>query len=786
MFSDSEVRGKYAPALNGRYTADEALDRLLTGSGLVHKTVRGKVVVIQRAATISAAVNARETVRQAPRLAAASEPDFAEAGPAAGAVGIEEIVVTAQKREQNLQDVPIAISAISPAFLEKREITSISSLTSLAPNLKVESAAGNRTTSIISIRGGAQGNAQIYFEPSVGLYLDGVYIAKAQGTVFDVADIERIEVLRGPQGTLYGRNAVAGAVSIVTKKPSGELGGKAELSYGNYDYRRARGTLDLPAFGIFSVKLSGQMTKRDGFYDVSGNAYTDEAQAWDSKSGMIQVRAQPSSALTLDYTFDISVAEQQTGPVHAVSGTGSLAPYVLPRKRQKHLSFDGRNHEYSKNWGHALIAALDLGEVGVLKSITAVRKQHYRDALDLDGTPIAFAASSREIHYKQFSQELQLTGKTGRLNYVLGGYYFDDKGHVDNPQSYFSGLSRTEGGYGFTTKAYAAYAQLDYQLTDALTLTGGLRYTNEKKTVERHLTRITGAGSTVVIDLPAGATPPAKFEKVSPTVTLAYEVSPTVNVYARYAQGFRSGGFNATANTTADTQYIFKPQVQNTYEIGFKSRLLDNKLQLNVAAFQNDIDDLQLSVFVPGLSASSVLVNAGKARVRGVEVEAVARPTDRLLLQAGVGYLHSKYLEYIDNGVNVANNRTFTHAPKWTVSATADWAALKADWGKLNLIADLGIVSDYYSAAAPLKPTSATQTPAEATRAPSRAMLDARLVLSELAVGNAHATISLWGKNLLNEKDPNFLTDYGASFQRLIAAYFPDPRTYGVTAAIKF
>lgn len=158
MFSDSEVRGKYAPALNGRYTADEALDRLLTGSGLVHKTVRGKVVVIQRAAMISAAVNARETARQAPRMA--SEPDYAEAGPVAASVGIEEIVVTAQKREQNLQDVPIAISAISTAFLEKREITSIGSLTSLAPNLKVESAAGNRTTSIISIRGGAYGIAR--------------------------------------------------------------------------------------------------------------------------------------------------------------------------------------------------------------------------------------------------------------------------------------------------------------------------------------------------------------------------------------------------------------------------------------------------------------------------------------------------------------------------------------------------------------------------------------------------------------------------------------------------
>ena len=703
-----------------------------------------------------------------------------------GGSGIEEIIVTAQKREQNLQDVPIAISALSPAYLEKREITSITSLTGLAPNLKVDTAGGNRTTSIISIRGGVQGNPQIYFEPSVGVYIDGVYIAKAQGSLFDVADIERIEVLRGPQGTLYGRNAVAGALNIVSKKPSGELGGKLEASYGNYDYWRVRGTLDLPRFGIFSAKLSGQISKRDGFYKVLGNASTDEGQSLDSKSGMVQVRAEPSDALTLDYVFDISVNDQQASPAQAVLGTGSLAPYITPRKRQKTVSFNSPNFEYAKNWGHALTATLDLGDVGVLKSITALRKQKYRDALDLDGTPVALGASSRDSRYKQFSQELQLTGEMGRLNYVLGGYYFEDDGFVYNPQSFFSGASNTDGRFGFTTKAYAAYAQLDYKLTDALTLTGGLRYTNEKKTVERYLARITNAGTTVVVDLPEGATPAAKFEKISPTVTLAYEFSPNFNVYARYAQGFRSGGFNATANTTLDVQRVFKPQVQNTYEIGFKSRLLDNKLQLNVAAFQNDVDDLQLSVFIPGLSASSILVNAGKARVRGVEIEATARPTDRLTLQAGLGYLHSKYLRYMDGGVNVADNRAFPHSPKFTLSTSADWTALEADWGKLNLIVDFNLVTKSYVSPSPLEPTALTQTAADLTRTPTRTMLDARLVLSELPIGGATGTVSLWGKNLLNEKDPNFFIDFGANFQRLIAAYFPDPRTYGVSVGLKF
>ena len=256
----------------------------------------------------------------APLLAAPPE----ENDKAAAEVGLAEIVVTAQKREERLQDVPIAISAIGSDYLKARDISSIEALGTIAPNVKIERAPTNKTVSQIAMRGSVTVNPSVLFEPAVGLYLDGVYIAKAQGSLFDVADIERIEVLRGPQGTLYGRNAVAGALNIVSKKPSGELGGKIEASYGNYDYWRVRGTLDLPKFGIFSAKLSGQISKRDGFYKVLGNASTDEGQSLDSKSGMVQVRAEPSDALTLDYVFDISVNDQQASPAQAITALQKL------------------------------------------------------------------------------------------------------------------------------------------------------------------------------------------------------------------------------------------------------------------------------------------------------------------------------------------------------------------------------------------------------------------------------------------------------------------------------
>lgn len=716
---------------------------------------------------------------------ALSIPQLAYAQDADAPEGLGDIVVTAQKRSQSLQDVPIAISAISSDYLEQRQVTSISTLSGLAPNLKVDTAGANQTTSIIAIRGGVQGNPQIYFEPSVGIYMDGVYIAKAQGTLFDVADIERIEVLRGPQGTLYGRNAVAGAVNIVTSKPNGEFGGRFEVAYGNYDYRRMRGTLNLPALGIFSAKLSGQITKRAGFYKVSGNAFTDEAASLDSKSGMVQVRAEPSDALTLDYVFDISVNDQQASYSQTINGTGALAAFVQPRVRNQNVSFDSPNFEYAKNWGHSLTATLDAGGLGEFKSITALRKQVYRDSLDLDGSPLALGLSSRDSDYEQFSQELQLTGGGERLNYVLGVYYFEDEGFVKNPQSYFFGASRTDSQFGFTTKAYAAYAQADYKITDALTFTGGLRYTHEKKTIERYLTRL-GAVPTVVVNLPKGTAAPATFEKLSPTATLAYEFSPTFNVYARYAQGFRSGGFNGVASTTADVLRVFEPQVQNTYEIGFKSRLLDNRLQLNVAAFQNDLKDLQLSVFVPGVSAASILVNAGEARTRGVEIEAIARPGDNLTVQASFGYLDSKYLEYMDGGVNVASNRSFSHAPKYTLSTSVDWRAFENDAGKLNLIADLTTVSKYYVTASPLVAERPGQNTASFMQSPGRVMLDMRAVLSQIPLGGVTGTLSVWGRNLLNEDAPAFFIDFGANFLGLATANFPDPRTYGVTLGLKF
>ena len=251
---------------------------------------------------------------------ALASPVFAQ-DVAADDIGIGDIVVTAQKRAENVQDIPIAISAVSSEYLQTRGITSIDTLGSIAPNVKFERAPSSKTISQISVRGSVTINPSILWEPAVGLYLDGVYIAKGQGSIFDVADLERVEILRGPQGTLYGRNALAGAVNLITKKPSGELRGSAEISYGNYDAWRAKASVDLPKMGILSAKFAGQLSKRDGLVKITSNPYPQaflagpasmsEIDNLDSKSLLVQLRAEISDTITADYSFDYNKQNQR-------------------------------------------------------------------------------------------------------------------------------------------------------------------------------------------------------------------------------------------------------------------------------------------------------------------------------------------------------------------------------------------------------------------------------------------------------------------------------------------
>ncbi|OHT20456.1 TonB-dependent receptor [Edaphosphingomonas haloaromaticamans] len=735
----------------------------------------------------------------------------------AGNGGLEDIVVTAQKRSENVQQVPIAISAVNSEYLQSRDISSIDQLGSVAPNMKIDRAPSNKTISQIAIRGSVTINPAITWEPAVGMYVDGVYIAKAQGSIFDIADLERIEVLRGPQGTLYGRNTLAGAVNLVTKKPSGELGGSAELTYGNFDAWKLKGVLDLPQMGIFSAKVSGQIQKRDGVIKVEDNAFgITDTNDLDNQSFMVQLRAQPTDNLTLDYAYDYSNFNQrpdyaqlykvnQNGQPGDIFDPNSVGYSGIPlgmfanKDRQKTAHIDADVYEKTRTQGHALTASLDLGDA-TIKSITAYRKLRFHDNLDLDGSPLDIANTARNVKYHQFSQELQVSGKAldDRIDYVAGLFYFKDHSETDNPQAFFFHSTNYDSTYGSHTEAYAAYAQVDFHATDKLVLTGGLRYNHETKDISRYL----AFNGMPLIDVAYGDVPKAKYNNLSPAATVRYEITDRVNVYARYARGYKSGGFNGETNEvvmpTTDCPSgapelcnPYKPEKVDSYEIGFKSRMLDNKLQLNVAGFWDEHKDIQLAVFSGSGAAASVVRNAGAARIRGIEIEAIARPADFLTFNTSFSILDAKYKSFIEDDANgvpqqVADNRAFPHTPKYTASIGADWRVVEGDWGKFNLIGDLNYVSKYYTYPYAIDVTGPSDQTAMTTQSQGRTIVNLRGVVSDVPLGGVEAQFSFWVRNLFKENNPQNFIDFGPSFGGMTVAYFPDPRTYGITAGIRF
>ncbi len=732
---------------------------------------------------------------------------------------LDEIVVTSQKREQSIQEVPIAVTAIDADYIESRNITSIKSLSSLAPNLKVENAPNNTTAAQISIRGGVTINPALTWEPTVGIYLNGSYIGKTQGAIFDVADIERVEVLRGPQGTLYGRNTLAGAVNVITAKPTGEFGGNARVGFGNYNALMAKASVNLGQLGPIKAKVSGLLEQRDGFVEgvanpfpgvttAAPNSSADEFGNMDKKSFLVALSADLTENLTVDYTFDFSDADQNpefsqvigvydgnifdpTSPAYIGGGPfgGQYFGFPLDLYTNADRQFTGTTDapdifERSRVQGHTFTAALQTN-FGELKSITGIRKLDWDDSLDLDGSPLPLARSQRLSDYDSFSQELQLVGGIDRFNYVLGGYYFQDDGFTNNPQNFFGGASVFDSRYGFETDAFALFGHLDFQITEKLSLSGGLRYTEEEKTIDR-------ANIAVVFDglppntpfVPEGTTGKAKFDNLSPQITLNYAATENVNLYAKYANGFKSGGFNGEAGSVVETLRPYDAETVDSFEVGAKTRFFDNRFQVNMAAFFNQHEDMQLSIFTAVGAAASDIRNAGQAQINGFEIEGLFQLSDTFLLRGNYGYLDSKYEEFIELGVDVSDDRALPQAPRSTTSAGFDWTMAQGNWGALNLSADGNYSAKYFTY--PYSLTRTVPQNAFTSEAPSRLVFDARLAWSDIPLAGQDVELAIWGKNITDEEYLTNFIDFGPGFGGLTNGFFGAPATYGVTLGINF
>lgn len=729
--------------------------------------------------------------------------------------GLEEVVVTAQKREQSLQDTPVAVSAFNSSALEQQGISDVHDIGYFIPNVQIVETAGSSTGAVIAIRGSVTFNPLITWESPVGIYLDGVFVGKNLGSIFDIVDLERIEVLRGPQGTLYGKNTIGGAINLITRKPSGEFGGKLIANAGNKDLYSIFASVDTPEVEMVGGSLKANVgllrKERNGFIknvpDPYNNPLANPPSGRDF--GGIDVEAARFSALWegfrthINYSFDFSNTErtpQADQLTYVAPGAGLdigggivlpidslLRPYLTSdSQRASAISNDQAFYEKSKVWGHALSFDWDAGNWGALgdvrlHSISALRKLDWADVIDIDGSPLDFFHPHRMIDYKQFSQEFRLNGNADRVDYVAGLYYFLEDGVETNPISFFAVYGFPIGftQYGLDNRTLAAFGQVDWRprwtwADNRLTLGLGVRWTREEKNQDIYYPNAIPA-----IPYTKGND---KWSNISPQFIATWALSDEINVYGKIANGWKAGGFNGEATSREAFLQAYDPEEVTSYEVGFKSRLWDNRLQINLAAFVNKLKDMQFTVYVGGPSSASTVDNAGKATIRGYELELLAQATEKLTISLSYGYLDTKYDEFLEvdpfTGVlaDFKDSRDFPFAAKDTGNAGLEYSIGEFDWGTVTARIDWSHNGNYVPYVNPAQ--NAT------SQIKGYDLVNARLTLSDVTLGNGgkKMRIAAWGKNL-TDKEYRVNT---IPFGWWTVSYFGEPRSYGLEFSYEF
>jgi len=698
--------------------------------------------------------------------------------------GLEEVVVTAQKREQNAQETPLAISTFDAQALEDQGVSDIEDVSVYVPNVQISETPGGSTGATIGIRGSVTINPAVTWEPTVGIYIDGVFIAKNIGGLFDVSEIERLEILRGPQGTLYGKNTIGGAVNLVTRKPSGDARGKVRVGAGNYGSRNIFLSVDSDSYLDDKLKLNIAIDKkdRDGFYDNNARAgAVTEFKELDSLAGRVAALYDIADDMQLYYTFDRSKKDNTPSFGQA---TGAADDF----ERQDEGSLDGAKYEKSESLGHALHFDWQLNDNVMLKSISAYREMMFDDSNDYDGTPFTFFHTERHVDQEQRSQEFQFIGSVGSIDFVAGIFYFNEDAESENPFEVYVDpdtptdvsddfVSTIRNTYGVESTSIAVYSHADWHVTEALTITGGIRWTREDKDFHvEHPDSVDMA--TFQPDFP-NVSVDDTWTNTSPMLAVSYIWDESITTYAKVAQGWKAGGFNGEPQTSAIAQIPYDEETVIAYEVGMKSRWLNNRLQANVAVFQNEIEDLQVSSF---LLPYSQLTNAGEATVKGYEIELLAAVTEAVTLNINYGYLDAEYNEFVffdglgsGQNIDIADTALFQYAPEEKFSLGAEYVK-PMEMGVFSARLDWSYVDgfDVYP-----EPWNAANT-----RVNSYHLLNARISVAEISIGSGEQSldVALWGKNVTDEE----YRVNGIPTQTGALNYFGDPRTYGLDVSLNF
>jgi len=745
---------------------------------MINFELLARVTLLTGAAAIAlAATPALAQSAEQPAAEAAVQPTAPEADPGTGAEESGEITVTARRREESLQDVPIAVTVYSGAALERTGAIDITDIGDTTPNVTIETSRGTNSTLTAFIRGIGQQDPVAGFEQGVGLYLDDVYLNRPQGTVLDIYDVERIEVLRGPQGTLYGRNTIGGAIKYVTRRLSNEPTVNLRGIVGTYGQLDGVATVSYPIADIFRVGASFARLTRDGF----GKNFTthDDNYNKDVTAGRIsaEIGRDDSALLRLsaDYTRDDS---NPRGGHRLITSLLTGAP-VLDNEYNTRGGLDDPKQKVV-NKGIAAHGQVEVAEGIAFKSITAYRKDKSATPIDFDALPAVDVDVPAIYKNKQFSQEVQLAYDRGPLSGILGAYYLDAKAftafdvRLYTTAATLPGLTAlTQGDVG--TKTWAIFGDFTYDITDQFAVSVGGRYTNDKRhaSVLRQTLIFGGSpafggappfGDGTVIATTSNFNGRRTDTAFTPRASISFKPNADHHIYASYSQGFKGGGFDPRGQTTAaaDTNgdgvrspeeiydfMAFDPETVTSYELGWKGSMLDKRIFASVALFHASYDDMQIpgsvGCIVGGISSfCGITTNAGKARIQGVEFEGYARVFGnpggpRVNFGWSLGYLDAKFKKFIDaRGIDVADNRKIQNTPKWTASGTLSYTTPLAD-GELNLNSTLSYrsKSQQFEIRTPLLDQKGF------------ALLEAGAVYD---LPGGHWTVGLHGKNLLDKR----------------------------------
>ncbi len=851
VFYSSAVEGLTAPTMRGTLSVRAALDQLLEGTGLQYEFMGERRISIRTRPSAQGLESRSGERPQSGARAPDSAPSSNDRSVARtaearhGAHELEEMIVTARRREESLQSTPVAVSAFSGAALELRGIHSADALTHFVPNLQFDGAAplsGAAYNATVFIRGVGQNDFAIFSDPGVAVYLDGVYLGRSIGGVLDLVDLERVEVLRGPQGTLFGRNTIGGAVNVVTRAPESIGSGELALTAGNLSRREARATLNVPIDDTLATRLTAATLHRDGYATRLSNG--DSLGDKDTTLARLQTRWRPSEQFVAKLALDTTRVRQQSAPLTLIDvadsgvpflnlynalvapGLGVIAPSGVSAIDGSWITDQidttyatGASVNNLDSWGVSIDLESQFRNTN-LRSITAWRELEAVFARDGDNTPLAYRETFNNDRQEQFSQELQWSGTSADagLEWLIGAYLFEERASERGRATLAPGLyaalesltlasdetwcglaganprpmdecpsALRYGGAAYhdnnvladldvdlhtavTNRSFALFGQSTLRLSERWSATAGLRWTRDEKQVAlEHQRRASGLH---IVGAPSG---PQRFtaawSQLTPKLGFEWQSTPDVLVYLSYARGYKSGGFNGRPLVNAqEVRTPYDPEVVDSHELGLKSRLFDGRMTMNTAWFYNTYRDMQLSI---NATPQNFVRNAGTARIRGAELELVARVTPLLDANLALGYLDAQYAR-LDPQLSTLQppltlDKSFVKAPDWTASLGMQ-LQFPLRVGTLVMRGDYSYKSTVYH--------DVFNDPR--IEQPSHGVLHARAVFTP---ANAHWEVTLFGSNLTDERY-RLSGNTSAAFG-LAESTFAAPREIGVTVRLR-